>query len=66
MPLTPNAVVNIHERGGVLIGSSRGPQDINEIVDTLERMNIGILFMIGGAAPSGGHLAGRHRAHPRT
>jgi 6-phosphofructokinase 1 len=48
LPLTPSAVVNIHERGGVLIGSSRGPQDIDEIVDTLERMNIGVLFMIGG------------------
>jgi len=48
MELTPNAVVNIHERGGTVIGSSRGPQDIDEIVDTLERMSIGILFMIGG------------------
>lgn len=48
LPLTPSEVVNIHERGGVLIGSSRGPQDIDEIVDTLERMNIGVLFMIGG------------------
>jgi 6-phosphofructokinase 1 len=48
MQLTPNAVVNIHDRGGVVIGSSRGPQDIEEIVDTLERMSIGIVFMIGG------------------
>jgi 6-phosphofructokinase 1 len=48
MALTPAEVVNIHERGGALIGSSRGPQDIDEIVDTLERMNIGVLFMIGG------------------
>jgi 6-phosphofructokinase 1 len=48
MELTPNAVVNIHDRGGTVIGSSRGPQDIEEIVDTLERMSIGILFMIGG------------------
>ena len=48
MPLTPKTVVNIHERGGVVIGSSRGPQDIEEIVDTLERMGIGIVFMIGG------------------
>jgi len=48
MQLTPSAVVNIHERGGVVIGSSRGPQDIDEIVDSLERLNIGILFMIGG------------------
>jgi 6-phosphofructokinase 1 len=48
MDLTPKAVLNIHERGGTLIGSSRGPQDIEEIVDTLERTGIGILFMIGG------------------
>jgi 6-phosphofructokinase 1 len=48
MEFTPSAVVNIHERGGVVIGSSRGPQDIDEIADSLERLNIGILFMIGG------------------
>jgi 6-phosphofructokinase 1 len=48
MQLAPNTVVNIHERGGVVIGASRGPQDIEEIVDTLERMGIGIVFMIGG------------------
>jgi 6-phosphofructokinase 1 len=48
MQLTPAAVVNIHERGGVVIGASRGPQDIDEIVDSLERLSIGILFMIGG------------------
>jgi 6-phosphofructokinase 1 len=34
--------------GGTILGSSRGPQPIDEIVDCLERMNIGILFMIGG------------------
>ncbi|MBT8374141.1 MAG: ATP-dependent 6-phosphofructokinase, partial [Deltaproteobacteria bacterium] len=31
-----------------VLGSSRGPQKIDEIVDSLERMNIGILFMVGG------------------
>jgi len=46
--LDPEYVVNIHERGGSVLGSSRGPQDIEEIVDCLERMNVGILFMIGG------------------
>lgn len=30
------------------MGSSRGPQDVGLIVDCLERMNIGILFMAGG------------------
>jgi 6-phosphofructokinase 1 len=46
--LTPESVVNIHDRGGTVLGSSRGPQDIDEIIDSLERMNIGLLFMIGG------------------
>jgi 6-phosphofructokinase 1 len=48
MALTPTSVANILDRGGSILGSSRGPQDIDEIVDCLERMNIGILFMIGG------------------
>jgi len=46
--LTPETVTNIHDRGGTVLGSSRGPQDIDEIIDSLERMNIGLLFMIGG------------------
>ena len=46
--LKPERVVNIHEMGGSILGSSRGPQPIDEIIDSLERMNIGILFMIGG------------------
>ena len=46
--LTREYVVNIHDRGGTVLGSSRGPQDIDKIVDSLERMNIGLLFMIGG------------------
>ena len=46
--LNPDKVVNIHEMGGSILGSSRGPQDIEAIVDCLERLNIGILFMIGG------------------
>ena len=48
MDLDPNKVTSILDMGGSILGSSRGPQDINEIVDCLERMNIGILFMIGG------------------
>ena len=46
--LTPKSVARIHEQGGTILGSSRGPQDVSEMVDTLERMNIGILFTIGG------------------
>jgi len=48
MDLNPEAVANILDMGGSILGSSRGPQSIEEIVDALERMSIGILFMIGG------------------
>ncbi len=48
MDLKPASVGNILDMGGTILGSSRGPQPIDEIVDTLERLNIGILFMIGG------------------
>jgi len=46
--LTPEMVEDIHMKGGTILGSSRGPQDVSELVDTLERMNVGILFTIGG------------------
>ena len=46
--LTPSYVGEIHKIGGTVLGSSRGPQDIGDMVDNLERMNIGILFAIGG------------------
>ncbi len=46
--LKPEVVANILDTGGSILGSSRGPQSVDEIVDSLERMNIGILFMIGG------------------
>ncbi len=48
LDLTPQAVTHILDVGGSILGSSRGPQDMDEIVDSLERMNIGLLFMIGG------------------
>ena len=46
--LTPELVDEIHLKGGDILSSSRGPQDINNIVDTLEKMQIQILFTIGG------------------
>lgn len=48
MELTPSSVEHIYQFGGTLLGSSRGPQSPEEIVDALERMNISILFIIGG------------------
>ncbi len=46
--LTPDSVSSIHQFGGTVLGSSRGPQSPEEVVDALERMNINCLFMIGG------------------
>ena len=57
--LTPEMVTNIHLNGGTILGSSRGNQDIGQMVDTLEIMNINVLFCIGGD----GTLRGAHAIH---
>lgn len=46
--LDTDSVDTIHENGGTMLGSSRGQQDTGLIVDTLSRMNINLLFCIGG------------------
>ena len=46
--LTPELVKDVHAVGGSILSSSRGKQDIKEIVNVLKRMNIDILFCIGG------------------
>lgn len=46
--LRPSSVEQAHHFGGTMLGSSRGQQDIGEMVDTLEEMNVDILFVIGG------------------
>ncbi len=46
--LTPDMIDDIHLNGGDILSSSRGPQDANDMVDTLQKMQIGILFVVGG------------------
>lgn len=46
--LNPDVVDAIQEDGGTILGSSRGNQDVKVMVDTLMRMNINMLFCIGG------------------
>lgn len=48
MMLDPDVVDLIHQAGGTILGSSRGQQPTGEMVDTLVRMNINVLFCIGG------------------
>jgi 6-phosphofructokinase 1 len=48
MELTPDVVESAHEQGGTILGSSRGPQDLGEMVENLQRHGVSILFVIGG------------------
>ena len=66
LDLTPEVVEDIHQQGGTILGSSRGPQDISEMVDTLERMNVGLLFAIGGDGTLRGAQAITEEIRQRT
>ncbi len=46
--LNAEMVDNIHQRGGTLLGTSRGPVSPDIIVDFLEQRGVNILFSIGG------------------
>jgi len=46
--LTPETVQDIHTLGGSFLSSSRGKQDIGELINTLKRMNVDVFFCIGG------------------
>jgi len=59
--LTASMVSEIHLIGGTFLGSSRGNQDVEKMVDTLEIMNINVLFCIGGD----GTLRGAHDIHEK-
>jgi 6-phosphofructokinase 1 len=57
MELFPEAVRDIHMAGGTILGSSRGGTDNMDILmDTLEKMKVNILYTIGGD----GTLRGAH------
>ena len=46
--LNSEAVDQIHKQGGTILGSSRGNQDPQEMVDVLQEKGINLLFCIGG------------------
>ncbi len=49
IPLDPDVVDDIQEKGGTILGSARGGgKKVDEIVDTLEKLNINILVTVGG------------------
>ncbi|MBO4425038.1 MAG: ATP-dependent 6-phosphofructokinase [Spirochaetales bacterium] len=56
--LNPDVVDEIQEKGGTILGSARGGGERTaDIVDTLESMNVNILFTIGGDGTQKGALA---------
>ncbi len=46
--LTPRSVGRIHRLGGTVLGTSRGPVAPERMLQTLQRLEIGALFCVGG------------------
>ena len=56
--LNPEIVDDIHKMGGTILGSSRGGGErTQEIVDAIERLNLNMLFTIGGDGTQKGAIA---------
>lgn len=62
MLLTPEIVDKIHKEGGTILGTSRGPVDLDAALDTLMRRRINMLFCIGGDGTQRGAMALHQRA----
>jgi 6-phosphofructokinase 1 len=55
--LSPDVVDDIHKLGGTFLGSARGGgREVARIVDTMERLNLNMLFTIGGDGTQKGAL----------
>lgn len=55
--LDPDIVDDIHKLGGTILGTARGGgKQVTEIVDAMERLNLNMLFTIGGDGTQRGAL----------
>jgi 6-phosphofructokinase 1 len=55
--LNPDVVDDIHKLGGTFLGTARGGgREVTQIVDTMERLNLNMLFTIGGDGKQKGAL----------
>ena len=65
--ITPEFVDCIHQQGGTVLGSSRGPVDVSRAVDNLIARRINILFTVGGDGTQRGandlYQEARERGH---
>ena len=50
--LTPDVVDDIHDKGGSILGSSRGSENVTVLVDSLKQLGVNLLFCIGGDGTS--------------
>lgn len=48
MALNTASVDSVHRQGGTLLGTSRGPQPLELMLDNLARLGVRVLFCIGG------------------
>jgi len=64
--LTASSVDQIHQQGGTILGSSRGNQDPEEMVNELEARGINLLFCIGGDGTLKGAQAIAEAANQRN
>jgi 6-phosphofructokinase 1 len=66
--ITPSFVAHIHQQGGTVLGSSRGPVDVTKAVDNLIAHKVNILFTVGGDGTQRGardiYQEARKRGHP--
>jgi len=63
--LTPEFVEDIHKDGGTVLGSSRGPVDLDRAVGFLIRRGVNIVFCIGGDGTQRGAQALSEEARRR-
>ena len=65
--ITPEFVDCIHQQGGTVLGSSRGPVDVARAVDNLIARGVNILFTVGGDGTQRGandlYQEARRRGH---
>jgi 6-phosphofructokinase 1 len=67
MKITPQIVDDIHQKGGTILTSSRGPVNISRAVDNLIAREVNILFTVGGDGTQRGgndlYQEARRRGH---
>jgi 6-phosphofructokinase 1 len=67
LKITPEVVDDIHQKGGTILTSSRGPVNISRAVDNLIAREVNILFTVGGDGTQRGgndlYQEARRRGH---